>query len=107
MIRVQNKLNVPNIVCGVRLRPFGAKVLDCSIQNKEIQEKIKCGSICVVDMQNADVNKKPQITEHKAKNKIKDNGIIAIDEGTPIVVQEKPTTTKRKRKPTNSTTSDK
>lgn len=104
MVRVQNKLNVPNIVCGVRIRPFGTKVIDRDLQDREIQEKINCGSICVIDMGNTNDKNTKKITHIRTT---KDNGIIAIDESTPIVVQDKPTTTKRKRKTTNSTTTDK
>ena len=52
MLKVKNKLNTINYVCGVELKPFGVKDIDVEIGNEEIQEKVRCNSIVVVEVYN-------------------------------------------------------
>ena len=56
MLKVKNKLNVINYVCGVEIKPFGVKYIDVDIGNEEIQSKIKCNSIMVVEIYNQDIS---------------------------------------------------
>ena len=90
MLKVKNKLNTVNYVCGVELKPFGVKDIDVEIGNEEIQEKIRCNSIIVVEIYDSVNNIDVDNRQNSQNNEILETfNVVSADEKK---------TTRRKKK---------